>query len=441
MFNKACYDEIGKYKLYFWAMNKNDMINRILSLLFLIAPMMVIGQFTQTSVANTHVVSTTADSNKVYTLTANGLYVSSDYGVSYSNITTLPTIYNYNVVSYNKNTGVVYLATEGNISLGSSAKVMVSNDRAVTWNTLTIPSLSSIYINQIYIKGNAIFIATSENGVLKSTNNGSSWTSMVDGLPKFYGDTTKFEGVVELYLEDNILYSGTYKDGVYVWNDNLTVWEERNNGISKNIHGNFSEVADIFFNDGRFFRGLRGDSYHFSDDTLRTHQYFSEFFAPTPFFIEFAKFNNTIYCSVENYIYYSTDNGVNWKRFEHYFSSGITTFNANDNGLVVGTQGEGVWTWAPGTASVNEYHDLIVGFAVYPNPTANMITIQLNNFNDIPDDVLVTINTTKGVEVYNSLLYQTKTSIDLSTLSKGNYIVKLSTLNSGDIFTKKIVKQ
>ena len=64
------------------------------------------------------------------------------------------------------------------------------------------------YVHKIAVQGNNIYAGTSENGVYLSSNYGSNWTAINDGLP------TKID-VWAITIQGNTIYAGT-DEGVYV---------------------------------------------------------------------------------------------------------------------------------------------------------------------------------------------------------------------------------
>ncbi|MBL7830462.1 MAG: T9SS type A sorting domain-containing protein, partial [Saprospiraceae bacterium] len=136
-------------------------------------------------------------------------------------------------------------------------------------------------------------------------------------------------------------------------------------------------------------------------------------------------------------IYRSFD-GVNWE----YFNNGIIGGNNNlsqgslavdGNKVFMATSDGKVWMFdAENTTPTNQYStDNII---CYPSPTTNRLTIQ--NVDKPIDYWIVGLN---GKVVKNGKLDLTPAYIDLQSVSKGIYILKLqnSTLN----ITRKFVKE
>jgi photosystem II stability/assembly factor-like uncharacterized protein len=81
------------------------------------------------------------------------------------------------------------------------------------------------YINCFSISGSNIFAATEYNGVFLSTNNGNSWTPVVNGFPVL-------ESVTCMAINGANIFAGTLSDGIYRSTNNGTSWTPVNNGIS-----------------------------------------------------------------------------------------------------------------------------------------------------------------------------------------------------------------
>ncbi|MDD5509160.1 MAG: T9SS type A sorting domain-containing protein, partial [Bacteroidales bacterium] len=105
--------------------------------------------------------------------------------------------------------------------------------------------------------------------------------------------------------------------------------------------------------------------------------------------------------------------------------------------LFTGTGGGGIWKreiLQPETITVYEPYT----FVVYPNPCADLLTIKNypSSEKDNPTLDLLSIN---GIRLQRVLLKEKETSLDLSGLAPGIYILKL--ISSEDIEIHRIIKQ
>lgn len=94
-----------------------------------------------------------------------------------------------------------------------------------------------------------------------------------------------------------------------------------------------------------------------------------------------------------------------------------------------------VGTIACNITSINEYEDF--NYTVYPNPFTNEFTIYLTKIIGSNSDVI--IYNSLGQIVFNSVICEYKTSLNLSYLPNGMYVVKLSRNNVGTTF--KLIKK
>jgi len=84
----------------------------------------------------------------------------------------------------------------------------VSYDNGLTWDLQALPGVSIVSLT-IDPDPHVIYIGTTDNGIYKSNNQGSTWTQINNGLPSnLY--------VSSLQLINTNLYAGVYNGGVYV---------------------------------------------------------------------------------------------------------------------------------------------------------------------------------------------------------------------------------
>lgn len=105
--------------------------------------------------------------------------------------------------------------------------------------------------------------------------------------------------------------------------------------------------------------------------------------------------------------------------------SGVPADPANENALgsvVVGEQ-----------AVANVGQEIFQGFKMYPNPTSNMLNISSNNAFES-----ASIHNLLGQKVRSISIDDTKASIDVSNLTSGIYIVKIS--NGSEEVSRKFIK-
>jgi len=110
---------------------------------------------------------------------AGGFYRSTDYGVSWTLQSTTTSLYNFAVDGNNSNT--IY----ANQYSSPNYNIVRSTDAGVTWNTV----FNNLYVRDLYslpVSPYTLYAATWKGqGVMKSTDGGTSWTGLTTGLTYF----------------------------------------------------------------------------------------------------------------------------------------------------------------------------------------------------------------------------------------------------------------
>ena len=89
--------------------------------------------------------------------------------------------------------------------------------------------------------------------------------------------------------------------------------------------------------------------------------------------------------------------------------------------------------------SINNYEETVSTFSIYPNPVSSIINIRVNNKISFTENDSITLFNILGKSVYKQNIESQNTSIDLSTYSKGIYLLH-SEIN-GISQTFKVVKE
>lgn len=92
------------------------------------------------------------------------------------------------------------------------------------------------------------------------------------------------------------------------------------------------------------------------------------------------------------------------------------------------------------TLSIQETDAAILDIKVYPNPTTELVNIQINH--STIDQVVVTITDLQGKEVYSGKYAGISNVIGINTASyaTGTYVLSLKNLNNQVLGTYKIIK-
>jgi photosystem II stability/assembly factor-like uncharacterized protein len=214
-------------------------------------------------------------------------------------------------------------------SLGSEG-FFRSTDEGKSW---AVPSLtiSGKTINSMIVTGTSLILAQAY-GVLRSTNNGSSW----DEEP---GGALESRAVNVFIKNGTMLFAGT-DGGVYRSADDGATWEISGTGIDGSVSISSMTISD----DGKtLFAGTTGDNsaggIYKSDDGGNTWQLKNSGLSTFAINTLFTS-GNTVFAGTSLGISRSTNNGESWQ----IASSGlpmpkITSFTAKDYYVLAGTTG------------------------------------------------------------------------------------------------------
>ncbi|HSR18171.1 MAG TPA: T9SS type A sorting domain-containing protein, partial [Ignavibacteriaceae bacterium] len=209
-----------------------------------------------------------------------------------------------------------------------------------------------------FVSNDEIF-ASSDNGVLRSTDNGNTWKK-IDSV---------YEGVLirswaVLKINDIILASYNNR-GIRVSTDNGLSWNYSNTGFPNYITINSLQLAE-----SKILAGTAGGGVYFSTDTGTTWHQSELDTAQNWTMIGFDQF---VFGGGGRGVCQSTDYGTTWKWINqglgNYF---VKSFAINDEYLFAGVVGGGVWrraiselTSTPGKKENQLYFSLSQN---YPNP-------------------------------------------------------------------------
>ncbi len=171
--------------------------------------------------------------------------------------------------------------------------------------------------------------------------------------------------------------------------------------------------------------GYFREDYEYIPTSAATPDYLDEHngrFCVTP------EYPNGIYC------YFATVD-ANWNSAYPYVVG--PTFYGNIVAAKVTTVPAGTTTYMPGTSSLFENANTELNVNVFPNPTSELLVIQLLDLNR--EDTELALYDISGKLIDKTIVYQGATIgfFDTKTYYAGNYILKIS--NTTGITTKKLV--
>ncbi len=196
-----------------------------------------------TNLPNKYIVSLGVLGADIYVGTLNGLYHTSDNGISWSLVNTGATGFQFSSVVLGNSV----------IAAASGSELFVSTNMGASW-ALSNTGLSGNYVNTLNLVGDTIYAGTS-SALFRSINNGGSWTKI--------GPTML--SISSVFVDNNVIYVGSIGDGVIRSTNNGTSFSKVNTGmVSNNIRavtvtGGTLLAGDYI--DGMYISKSMGDSW------------------------------------------------------------------------------------------------------------------------------------------------------------------------------------
>lgn len=308
---------------------------------------------------------------------------------------------------------------------GTLEGVHTSSDHGATWT-----KTSTVASRALALDGSANFLAGGGSGVLRSTNNGQSWTSLGGG-----GNVYSL-----LVTRAGTILAGTFNAGINRSTDGGSTWS--NSGTS--LFGNITIGRFVQLSNTNIFVHTLGGIFRSTDDgaTWATVN-------GTPIGVQYrtlAGIGGILLLGTPSGLYQSTDGGTTWINY----SSGLlnTTLDylaLGPDGRLYGSGGSGIYrTTTPIITSIGtQGEDLPDEFHLYqnyPNPFNPTTTISFQ----IPEagHVSVRIFDVTGREVVTLIdeklaagVYEKR--FDASGLASGVFFCRLQSGNSS--MTRKLV--
>lgn len=204
------------------------------------------------------------------------------------------------------------------------------------------------YTDDIVEINSILFVSGGNGGVFKSSDNGESWSLVINGLP------TK-PSIQALRKDGETLYTSIYQNGIYVSENMGEDWTPINTGIDKLTFYNFEAKDDELYagnaNGGIYYSSNKGASWANRSTDISDIQ-----------FQDFVFFDSKIYAAGDS-LYESSDNGNSWKSVEinNQTLSGIESvavsknvfYAANYKGVFTSKDSTKTWNQAPLTTNAS----------------------------------------------------------------------------------------
>jgi photosystem II stability/assembly factor-like uncharacterized protein len=267
--------------------------------------------------------SISVNDSDIYIGTGRGVLLSSNKGISWDEINNglpiLPNNYNFIDFIYTYKTNV-FVFCDG---------FYRSTDRGLTWQVLQpyfIPACMMPFGKYLYASSNG-------QGVIRSIDEGQTWSSVNDGLVTHY--------VLSLANDGTDIFAANDGAGVCILDTNLTKWHMVSNGLP-NSNG-YESIYSIMAKGDTLFAGTNwlgiihstdnGNSWYFGSNEMLSN-------------IIYALINvgGTVFAGTNNGLFLSTDNGANWSNIKGGLpDTSIMGFLAYDNYIMTYTKAKGIY--------------------------------------------------------------------------------------------------
>jgi photosystem II stability/assembly factor-like uncharacterized protein len=296
-------------------------------------------------------------------------------------------------------------ASGSNIYAGTSYGVYLSTDNGTNWtavndgltNSLTYPYT---YVNSLFVNNSNIY-AGIYGGVFLSTNNGTSWTILNKGLTSL--------NVHSIAVNGSNIFAGTDSNGVFLSTDNGSSWKAVNNGLNNLNTQRYIYVNSLVVNGSNIFAGISefvgvylstnsGANWNAVNNGLTSTFVYALTFAGTKLF-----------AGTNGGVFRSTNNGADWNAvndslaansvlsfaFRTNGAGGTNLFAGTDNGVFLSTNNGGKWIAANNGLTNTNISSIVLNdqylFAgtsngVWRRPLSEIITGIDNQQNNLPSN-------------------------------------------------------
>jgi hypothetical protein len=316
--------------------------------------------------------------------------------------------------------GIYTFVEEGNtIYAGTTNGLYQSDDDGTSWEQAGLPGT---WITAVAIADNTIFVGT-EQGVFLSENNGINWTEANNGIP----DHTH---IYSLAVKETCLFAGSFDSGIYLSTDYGLSWTNVSTGIP------YSFVRSLFVDGENIYAGVWWNGiYRSTDNGTSWNSAGLEDAGVT----SFVKNGNCLFAGTwQDGVFVSCDQGLNWTEINTGLTNLVTVSLALDENYLyagIGNAG-GVWK-----RPLSEIVDILTmnentGIKLYPNPAKNELFVEDNR----PDsDGMISVFNLEGQLIVSEKLINSGIKIEISDLSSGIYLLKISNRNKTEVI--KFIKE
>lgn len=246
--------------------------------------------------------------------------------------------------------------------------VFKSVNNGVSWSEVGLCCASVL---SLCADTNGYVFAGTATSVYRSNGTFTSWTKMNNGLPS--------GSVRAIFKSGNLIFAGSYGNGIYVSSDHGDSWSEANSGLT-DLH-----ILSLAGNDSKIIAGTEAGG-----------------------------------------VFVSVDHGLTWIPANEGLSlSNIPSLQVSDSFLYAGTTDGGVWKRLISEFTAVEEIVPDNRAWIYPNPASDLIRLNVNR----DEEVTLNIYTIMGVLVKAQAVGPNDGPIEVGDLKNGVYLVEIETIS------------
>jgi photosystem II stability/assembly factor-like uncharacterized protein len=258
------------------------------------------------------------------------------------------------------NNGLTYLRVScfaadhsGNIFAGTSSGLFHSTDNGDSWNAVSQILTNNGIISGIVCSGNTILVGAYSRGVVRSSDNGRTWTELNNELTNGFINCLACNG--------GYFFAGTGDNKIYCSRDNGDTWTQVFDGVNDLglLGPALNGIFCFTFSNGTIFAGTNIGIIRSTGDGTKWLTVNNGITNKDPYHVSKYVFSllgegKNVFAGTSNGYYFSTDTGTNWIALNNglpfdddiwqgsYVTQTIFSFALTGNFLFVGVP-SGVW--------------------------------------------------------------------------------------------------
>lgn len=262
------------------------------------------------------------DNDLIFVATKNGIFVTSDLGLSWEERSN--SLQNKDVLCLAVLKNKIYAGTNG-------GGIFISTDKGGNWKPIN-NGLKTLIVNNIVINSNEeIYISTFGGGIFVSTYTSESWNDINKGLNINYE-------INSLIIKNDYLFAGLGKSGLYLSTTKGKNWIRAKNGIEdKGIYSLGVVGNNIYVN-------TESGSYSSTNNGMSWQKTKWKF--PSNGFSSIVGNDSLMFSAVDSFFggVYTYTAGKNWEQICLGFKNNcITKLFKNEDLILAGTDGGGIY--------------------------------------------------------------------------------------------------